>query len=39
MENTLTFHVGTNIILIIFAKLKEKIQISCIYNNRNEAVL
>ncbi len=35
----LFFCVGTNIILIIFAELKEKAHILGIYNNRNEAVL
>ncbi len=36
MKNTLSFCVETNIIIIIFAKLKEKIQISGIYNGRHE---
>jgi hypothetical protein len=39
MGNMLTFCVETNIILIIFAKLKGKTQISGIYNSRNEVIL
>ncbi len=39
MEIALSYCVVTNIILIIFAKYKGKIQISGIYNGRHESIL